>query len=64
MLIGSRRVALLGKQAIPYLWGPFQFGGALAAPLSSPYTESGAKGSMTLVQTDGEFSTSVGKLAF
>lgn len=44
--------------------GPFAFGRDLSAPLASPYTESGAVGSLTLVQTDGQLSTSGGTLSF
>lgn len=47
-----------------YLSGPFRFAVDAAAPLGSPYTEAGAKSLLTLVQTDGEFSKSGGKLVF
>lgn len=62
----SRRAVLLlpGSDGPRYLLGPFRFTTDQAAPLTSPYTEGGAVGSLTLVQTDGELSTSGGKLVF
>lgn len=42
--------------------GRFEFATDAAAPLSSPYTENGV--SLTLVQTDGQFSKSGGALVF
>ncbi len=60
LALPTARSALLARR--PYLLGPLRFPGILSAPLASPYTEGGAKGSLTLVQTDGQFSTSGGKL--
>lgn len=44
--------------------GRFQFTVDDPAPLDTPYTEPGAAGALTLIQTDGQFSKSGGKLVF
>jgi hypothetical protein len=65
MATPQRRRLLLASQApITYLLGPFRFGTDQAAPLTSPYTEAGVPGSLTLVQNDGTFAISGGRLRY
>lgn len=62
--LASGRALAVARAATFYLLGPFHFTPAESAPLASPYTESGAVGALTLVQTDGQFSASGGAMAF
>lgn len=65
MPTSTRRAALLSAvRSIQYLLGPFRFPTDQAAPLPSPYSEAGEVGALTLVQNDGQFSVSGGKLVF
>jgi len=50
------------SSGINYLFGKFQFTTAASAPLTSPYTEVGAQGSIVLTDTGNRFYKTGGKL--
>jgi hypothetical protein len=52
------------KAPVVYVLGPFRFATDQGSPLTTPYTEAGAVGSLTLVQVDGTMAASGGQLAW
>lgn len=58
--VQRRRLLLDNARPIVYLLGPFRFATDQAAPLTSPYTEAGAVGGLTIADTGNNLSVTGG----
>lgn len=59
---GRNHLLLMPHGGYTYLLGPFRFAVDASAPLPSPYSESGAVGSLTVTDTGNKLSISAGRV--